>query len=119
MITDSTMDDTFHALAHTTRRRILDLVRDSPGLSLGELAANFDVSRIAIMNHLTVLEKANLIISEKHGRSRKLFLNTMPIQEIHARWTDTYSEYWSDRVGLIKSVAEAVANTSEKEKNND
>jgi len=103
------MEATFHALAHATRREILDLVQATPGLSVGELASNFDVSRIAIMNHLAVLEKANLIISEKEARSRRLYLNAMPIQEIHARWTDAYSAYWSDRVGLIKSAAESVA----------
>jgi len=107
MITNDDMDATFHALAHATRRQILDYVRATPGLTVGALAHNFDVSRIAIMNHLTVLESANLIVSEKDGRSRKLYLNAMPIQEIHERWSDTYSGFWSDRVSVIKSVAEA------------
>ncbi|CAG0911431.1 unnamed protein product, partial [Cyprideis torosa] len=69
------MDAVFQALAHTTRRQILDIVRDKAGLSVGELARHFDVSRIAVMNHLAVLEKAGLIISEKTGRTRKLYLN--------------------------------------------
>jgi len=115
MFTNNEMDATFQALAHVTRRQIMDTVRAQPGLPVGELAANFDVSRIAIMNHLAVLERANLIISEKEGRTRKLFLNTLPIQEIHERWTDTYSEYWSERASLIKTVAEAAARAAHKE----
>ena len=107
MITNDDMDAVFHALAHATRRQILDLVRDAPGLTVGKLAANFDVSRIAVMNHLAVLEQAGLVISEKEGRSRKLFLNVMPIQEIYGRWTDTYSAHWADRLGFIKVAAEA------------
>ncbi len=107
MITNDDMDGVFHALAHTTRRQIMDHVRDCPGLSVGALAAKFDVSRIAVMNHLTVLEKAGLIISRREGRSRKLFLNAVPIQEIHNRWTDEYSTCWSERVTLIKQIAEA------------
>ncbi|MGB7335553.1 MAG: helix-turn-helix transcriptional regulator [Salaquimonas sp.] len=103
------LDAVFQALAHITRRQILDLVRASPGISVGVLAGEFDVSRIAVMNHLAVLEKAGLIISEKDGRSRMLYINAMPIQEIYDRWTDTYSAYWSSRMNLIKSAAEAVA----------
>ncbi|MEL7273261.1 MAG: helix-turn-helix transcriptional regulator [Pseudomonadota bacterium] len=109
MITNNDMDAVFQALAHTTRRAMLDHVRAQPGLSVGQLAAKFDVTRIAIMNHLTVLEKADLIISEKDGRSRRLYLNVMPIQDIHERWTDMYSAHWAERVNTIKYAAEAVA----------
>jgi len=103
------MDSIFQALAHVTRRTMLDLVRDTPGLTVGALAQEFDVSRIAVMNHLAVLEKANLIISEKDGRSRRLYLNAMPIQDIYDRWTDSYSAHWADRVNIIKHAAEAAA----------
>ena len=109
MITNDDMDSIFQALAHTSRRRMLDHVRDKPGLSVGKLAQKFDVSRIAVMNHLAVLEKANLIVSEKDGRTRRLYLNAMPIQDIHERWTDSYSAHWADRVNIIKHAAEAAA----------
>ena len=112
MITNDDMDLVFHALAHQTRRRILDLVRDRPGQSVGELAKAFDVSRIAIMNHLKVLEDANLITSQKDGRSRRLYLNAMPIQAIHERWIDGFSAYWADRLSIIKQAAEHVAQTN-------
>jgi DNA-binding transcriptional ArsR family regulator len=112
MITNDDMDAVFQALAHVTRRQMLDHVRAKPGLSVGEMASHFDVSRIAVMNHLAVLEKANLIISEREGRTRKLYLNAMPIQEIHERWTDTFSAHWADRVSLIKKAAEAATRKS-------
>ena len=112
MITNDDMDLVFHALAHQTRRRILDLVRDKPGQSVGELAKAFDVSRIAIMNHLKVLEEASLITSQKDGRSRRLYLNAMPIQAIHERWIDGFSAYWADRLSFIKQAAEHVARTN-------
>ncbi|MDG1067084.1 MAG: helix-turn-helix transcriptional regulator [Sulfitobacter sp.] len=109
MTTTDEMDSIFHALAHVTRRAMLDHIRAEPGLTVGKLANFFDVSRIAVMNHLAVLEKANLVLSEKDGRSRKLYLNAMPIQDIHDRWTDTYSAHWADRVNIIKYAAEAAA----------
>ncbi|WP_298857818.1 helix-turn-helix transcriptional regulator [uncultured Sulfitobacter sp.] len=107
MTTNDSMDAVFHALAHTTRREMLDHLRADPGLPVGKLASHFDVSRIAVMNHLAVLEKAGLVICEKEGRTRKLYLNAMPIQDIHERWTDTYSAHWADRVNIIKHAAEA------------
>lgn len=111
MLTNDDMDLVFHALAHQTRRRILDLARDRPGQSVGELAKAFDVSRIAIMNHLKVLEEAGLLISQKDGRSRRLYLNAMPIQSIHERWIDGFSAHWADRLSFIKQAAEQVART--------
>ncbi|MEM7329851.1 MAG: helix-turn-helix transcriptional regulator [Pseudomonadota bacterium] len=116
MITNDDMDLVFHALAHQTRRRILDLVRDTPGQGVGELANAFDVSRIAIMNHLKVLEEAGLLISQKDGRTRRLYLNAMPIQAIHERWIDAFSEVWADRLSFIKHAAEHVAKSNAKYK---
>lgn len=115
MFTESQMDKIFAALSHSTRRQMLDLLRDKPGQSVGELAQNFDVTRIAVMNHLKVLEEAQLVISEKVGRSRRLYLNAAPIQTIYDRWTDTFSAHWLDRMSLIKSVAEAAAQHSKKD----
>lgn len=109
MITEDDMDRLFAALSHRTRREILDRVRDSPGITVGKLAQHFDVSRIAVMNHLSVLSEAGLVISRKEGRSRALYLNAMPIQEIHSRWTDQFSAHWLDRMSLIKAAAEAAA----------
>jgi DNA-binding transcriptional ArsR family regulator len=109
MITNDEMDAVFHALAHGHRRRILDLLKGSPGMSVGKLAQHFDVSRIAVMNHLVVLEQAGLITSEKDGRSRRLYLNAVPIQLIHDRWTSDFSAHWAGRLVDIKFAAEAAA----------
>ena len=107
MITnDSAMDLIFHALAHATRREILDHLRAEPGLAVGKLASNFDVSRIAVMAHLEVLERAGLLVSEKDGRSRRLYLNLVPIQQIYDRWTDEYSSHFASRLTAIKYAAE-------------
>jgi len=110
------MDSVFQALAHETRREILDHLRARPGLAVGELAAHFDVSRVAIMNHLNVLTQADLITSKKDGRSRRLYLNALPLQLIYERWIDGYSAHWLDRMSMIKATAEAVAR---KEQEND
>lgn len=110
------MDHVFQALSHQTRRQILDILRDHSGQGVGELAKHFDVSRISIMNHLRVLEEAGLIISRKDGRTRRLFLNAMPIQLIHERWITDYSAHWADRLSFIKQAAERAARSSKTSK---
>lgn len=85
----------FHALAHPDRCRILDIVRDQPGIQMGMLASNFDFSRIAVHKHVQVLEAAELLISERQGRVRQLYFNLVPIQMIYERWTDEYSAAWA------------------------
>jgi len=101
------MDRLFQALASAPRREILDIVRDKPGCSVMHVCKYFDVSRIAVMKHLNVLEKAGLLISEKHGRTRCLYFNAIPIQMIYERWTSEYSALWAGRLTEFKRRAES------------
>ena len=59
------------------------------------------------MKHLRVLEDANLIVSRKEGRTRKLFFNAVPIQLIYDRWTTEYSALWAERLTRVKYTVEA------------
>ncbi|MBT8079122.1 MAG: ArsR family transcriptional regulator [Gammaproteobacteria bacterium] len=96
------MDNVFHALASQPRRRILDILRRKPGCNVNEVARHFDVSRIAVMKHLSVLEQAGLLISEKHGRKRSLYFNAVPIQMIYERWSSEYSALWAGKLTAFK-----------------
>lgn len=107
MLGERDTDAVLQALGNESRRRMLDIVKARPGIGVGELANGFDVSRIAVMKHLRVLEAANLIVSEKEGRTRKLYFNVAPIQLIHDRWTTEYSAFWAGQVTGIKFRAEA------------
>ncbi len=98
---DST-DKVFHALCSASRRRILDIVKKSPGCSVKHVCRYFDMSRVAVMKHLTVLERANLLISEKRGRTRSLYFNLVPIQMIYERWSDEFSALWASKVTALK-----------------
>lgn len=84
------LDAVWKALANSMRRRILDVLVAGPATT-GELAAQFDeLSRFAVMQHLGVLEKAELVTSQKQGRSRMHHLNPIPIQQISDRWISRY-----------------------------
>jgi predicted transcriptional regulator len=102
-------DLVFHALAHRARRRMLDLLKMAPGMTVQGLASHFDFSRVATIKHIARLEEAGLLVSKKHGRSRRLYFNVMPIQSIYDRWTDEYSSFWSGRIADLQQRVEARA----------
>ncbi|MCK6481921.1 MAG: helix-turn-helix transcriptional regulator [Planctomycetaceae bacterium] len=102
-------DAVFRALAHAHRRRILDLLRRMPGASVNDLCKYFDTSRIAVMKHLSVLVEAGLVHSEKHGRTRSLHFDPVPLRRIHDRWTDELGEFWAGRMLDVKRRVEARA----------
>lgn len=104
---DDAQDRLFSALAHRTRRRILDVLKATPGATVGYVCEHFEVSRIAVMKHLKVLEAAGIVVSEKHGRERHLYFNAVPIQEIHERWTTEFSERWASKLTRIKHAVES------------
>ena len=61
------MQRVFEALASTPRRKILAYLAHAE-LSAGEIASRFEMSKPAISQHLSVLESAGLVASEKRGQ---------------------------------------------------
>ena len=102
---------TFAALANPTRRLMLDLSMDNPGMSVKALHSHFpEMSRIAVLKHVRILEGCDLIVSRKSGRVRHLYFNPVPIQQIYDRWTTKYTAFWSQRMVDIKQRVESLAN---------
>lgn len=60
------MDNVFQALSSTVRRRILAYLSKT-SLTAGEIADRFEMSKPAVSKHLSVLENAGLVESEKKG----------------------------------------------------
>lgn len=101
------LDPVFKALASSPRRKLLDLLRDG-ALSTSDLAAAFpELSRYAVMQHLGVLEKAGLVVTEKKGRVRYNHLNAVPIQRVYDRWVSQYAGHWSQALTMLKHSIEA------------
>jgi len=95
-------DAVFRALADPSRRRVLDLLKARPGTTVGELGAHFNFSRFAVMKHLRVLEDVGLVVPRKEGRTKRLYLNAVPIQTIYDRWISRYSALWATQLTSLK-----------------
>jgi uncharacterized protein YndB with AHSA1/START domain/DNA-binding transcriptional ArsR family regulator len=100
-------DDLFRALADPSRRLLLDRLYERDGQTLGELdAALPQMTRIAVMKHLRVLERAGLVISHRSGRRRLHYLNPVPIRRLHDRWLDKFRTRAADALLTLQSFLE-------------
>ncbi|MEN3950775.1 metalloregulator ArsR/SmtB family transcription factor [Iodidimonas sp. SYSU 1G8] len=99
-------DRIFKALANASRRSILDALRDQPRTT-GELCSYFpDLDRCTVMQHLKVLEDAELVIARREGRERWNHLNAVPIKQIHDRWIGAYAAQAVDKLARLKGALE-------------
>lgn len=84
-------DAVFRALAAPVRRRMLDALKEST-LTTGALCAAFpELDRTTVLQHLRVLEDAELVTGRRIGRERHLALAPLPIKRIHDRWIGAYA----------------------------
>ena len=93
---DASLDATFGALAHPTRRAILKRLAQSE-TSVQDLARPLRLSLSAISKHITALEQGGMIVSEKRGRVRQCRLFATPLRDASA-WLDFYRQFWETRM---------------------
>ncbi|HEU4967477.1 ArsR/SmtB family transcription factor [Sphingomonas sp.] len=101
-------DRIFKALASPVRRQILDDLKDQP-LTTGTLCTHFpELDRCTVMQHIRVLEEAELVVPVKRGRERWNHLNAVPIQQIHERWIGPHAERAAALLTRLKEDVERV-----------
>lgn len=75
------MGDVWKALADHTRRKILELLKNK-SLNAGEIAAEFNMTKPSISNHLSILKQADLVDSEKIGQNVIYSLKTSVLEDM-------------------------------------
>ena len=83
------LDQVFEALSSTVRRKVLAYL-SATELTAGQIAERFSISKPSISKHLSILENAGLVVSERRGQFiyyrlvRDNLLNTLNgyIQEV-------------------------------------
>ncbi len=94
----------FRALADPTRRSIL-IMLSSQDMSIGDVAARFEVTRGAIKKHLSILEEGKLISVRTAGRERINHLEPSPLQAV-SDWLGYFDKYWDQRLAGLKQAIE-------------
>ncbi|MDB5694255.1 MAG: transcriptional regulator [Alphaproteobacteria bacterium] len=75
------MNSVFEALAHPTRRGILEMLK-SGSKTAGEIADAFDVSKPTMSGHFTKLKEAGLIQADQRGTTIFYSLNLSTLEEV-------------------------------------
>ncbi|WP_166974533.1 ArsR/SmtB family transcription factor [Brevibacterium atlanticum] len=99
---DDEADALFQALADRTRR---DIVRRivGEGLSVSDLAADYDMSFAAVQKHVAVLERAGLVTKRRVGRQQIAHAEVGPLRTVRSLLAEL-EDRWVERVQRIDGL---------------
>ena len=100
----STLDRTFFALSDPTRRGILERLAGGPA-TVGQLAEPFGLTLNGVKKHVGVLERADLVATEKVGRVRECRLGPASMAEATA-WMESHRRVWESRLDRFERYVE-------------
>ena len=96
----------YDALADTTRRRILDLLRQGE-LPVNDLVAALGVAQPNVSKHLRALTEAGLVRVRPEGRRRVYALRPEPLRELDV-WLAPYRRFWAERLDALEARLDAM-----------
>src|SRR5436190_7548872 len=108
------LDAAFAALADPTRRGILERLGRGD-TSISELAGDFAMTLTGIKKHVSILEDARLVTTEKQGRVRTCRLGPRGLAE-EATWIATYRRMLEERLDHLGAFLERTAPATPKPK---
>ncbi len=112
---DAQLDETFAALANSTRRAILARLAEGEA-SVNDLAAPFDLTLPAISKHIKVLEHAGLITRGRRAQFRPCTIDAAPLARL-ADWAEQYRHIWDDRFDRMDHYMRTLQNTPNEKEN--
>ena len=98
------LDASFTALSDATRRGVLEQLGRADA-SITELAEKFHMTLTGMKKHVSVLEHAGLVVTEKVGRVRTCRLGVSRLEE-EAAWIERYRQLWAARFDELDNVVE-------------
>jgi DNA-binding transcriptional ArsR family regulator len=94
-IDDDRLDETFAALANSTRRAILGRLAEGHA-TVNEIAEPFAMTLPAVSKHIKVLERAGLVVRGQRAQYRPCALNAAPLKDV-STWAEQYRPVWEAR----------------------
>ncbi len=109
-MTETEADKVFRARGDPTRRKLLDLLCDKNGQTLGQLCAELAMARQSVTQHLDLLEAANLVSTARRGREKLHFINPVPLHDIYERWVRKFE---TQRLSLLHDLKRSLEGSRE------
>jgi DNA-binding transcriptional ArsR family regulator len=97
-------DASFAALSDATRRGVLEQLGRADA-SITDLASKFHMTLTGMKKHVSVLEQAGLVTTEKVGRVRTCKLGLRRLEE-EAAWIERYRQLWDARFDALDNIVE-------------
>ncbi len=101
---ETDLQGAFRALSDPSRRQIL-LHLSRREMTIGEVAAHFQMTRAAVKKHLTVLEEGRLISVHVRGRERVNRIEPAGLAPV-ADWLAYFDRFWDQRLDALKDAVE-------------
>jgi len=98
------LDASFAALSDATRRGVLEQLGRSDA-SITDLASRFHMTLTGMKKHVSVLEQAGLVTTEKVGRVRTCRLGERGLDGEMA-WIEGYRRLWAARFDALDDIVE-------------
>jgi DNA-binding transcriptional ArsR family regulator len=98
------LDASFAALSDATRRGVLEQLERADS-SITELAGKFHMTLTGMKKHVSVLEQAGLVTTEKVGRVRTCKLGVRGLED-EAAWIERRRQLWDARFDALDKVVE-------------
>jgi len=102
--TAARLDASFAALSDATRRGVLEQLGHSDA-SITELADKFHMTLTGMKKHVSALEYAGFVTTEKVGRVRTCKLGLRRLEE-EAAWIESYRQLWAARFDALDRIVE-------------
>ena len=96
---DLGLDDLFHAMADPTRRMMLTRLAQGPA-AVTELAVPTGLRLPTVLRHLSVLEGAGLVTSQKNGRVRYCAFRPEALAPMQG-WLEEQRQLWDARLDRL------------------
>ncbi|MES2618454.1 MAG: metalloregulator ArsR/SmtB family transcription factor [Bacteroidota bacterium] len=92
--------DVYQAIADPTRRQIISLIAQQ-SMNLNAIAAQFDVSRPAISQHIKILTECGIVVIKQQGRERYCEAKLEALNEV-AEWVEQYKHFWNKQFDSLE-----------------
>jgi len=96
------LNTSFAALSDSTRRGVL-LQLGRSDASITDLAGKFHMTLTGMKKHVSVLERAGLVITEKIGRVRTCKIGPRQLED-ETEWIESYRQLWAARFDALDEV---------------
>ena len=98
------LDASFAALSDPTRRGVLEQLGRSDA-SITDLAEQFHMTLTGMKKHVSILEGAGFVTTQKIGRVRTCRLGRRKMAE-EAAWIERYRQLWAARFDALDEIVE-------------